>query len=368
MVKTRKVRKAQERHSEVHTSPKLWSCWSGGESYYGHISCGLTPVKKKKRRRRRKRKEHEQEKDPDQEEDRKKISKVEQLHLLGSSVLDTSQETSSLKSAAVPDEKVYEIQEVEDTPCSHPQISDLLKAMQDGPVIMLITSKQSCDAIIISNVYPKPLHVQLKLSFSSLAALSTTFQACISSVSEDPKSAEDQLKEILCCLWDNVMAPVIAQLKEKIPPGHSITLKSGGAPLCFSPPCRRMQQRTTVWKGHNYHSNIFHPTLLLSHHCVQIILCHLRSLLQFTKQNHLKMMKERRLITLHEEKLYGYIENSLYYISGNHYSFLNSLKRSVKFANNGVGWHWVSESKYQCLLLANMYAILQDYKQTLGLV
>lgn len=167
--------------------------------------------------------EEEQEQEQEEEEDGKKIPKVEQLHLLVSGVLDTdtSQDISSLESAALPDAKVHEIREAEDTPHSHPQISDLLKATQDGPVVMLIASKRSCDAIIVSNAYPKPLHVQLKISFSSLAALSTTFQACTSSVPEDPESVEEQLKEILCRLWNDVVAPVIAQLKEKIPPGRN---------------------------------------------------------------------------------------------------------------------------------------------------
>jgi CHAT domain-containing protein len=159
----------------------------------------------------------------EQEEDGKMIPKVEQLHLLVSGVLDTdtSQETSSLKSAAVPDAKVHEILEAEGTPHSYPQISDLLEATQDGPVVMLIASKRLCDAIIVSNAYPKPLHVQLKISFNSLAALSTTFQACTSSVPDDPESVEDQLKEILYRLWVDVVAPVIAQLKETIPPGRN---------------------------------------------------------------------------------------------------------------------------------------------------
>lgn len=165
--------------------------------------------------------EEKKEKEKDQEEDGKKISKVEQLNLLVSGVLDTSQETSSLKSTVVPNAKVHEIREAEGTARAHPQISDLLKATQDGPVVMLIASKRSCDAIIVSNAYPKPLHVQLEITFSSLVELSATFQACTSSVSEDPESVEDKLEEILCRLWHDVVAPVIARLKEKIPPGRN---------------------------------------------------------------------------------------------------------------------------------------------------
>ncbi|KAG1887051.1 kinase-like domain-containing protein [Suillus subluteus] len=169
----------------------------------------------KKEEEQEEKKQKEQEKEKDQEEDGKKISKVEQLNLLVSGVLDTSQETSSHKSAVVPNAKVHEIREAEGTPRSHPQISDLLKATQDGPVVMLIASRRSCDAIIVSNAYPKPLHVQLEITFSCLAELSTTFQACTSSVSEDPDSIEDKLKEILCCLWYDVVVPVIASVERE---------------------------------------------------------------------------------------------------------------------------------------------------------
>ncbi|KAG0696516.1 hypothetical protein DFH29DRAFT_950612 [Suillus ampliporus] len=154
------------------------------------------------------------------EEGEKQVLKVEQLHLFVNSAPSNLQETSSLKSAAVPDAKVHEILEAEGTPSLHPQISDLLKATQDGPVIMLIASRRSCDAIIVSNTHPEPLHIQLKISFSSLAALSTTFQVCTSSVSEDSDAIEAQLKEVLRCLWDDVVAPVIVHLEESIPPRH----------------------------------------------------------------------------------------------------------------------------------------------------
>jgi len=61
--------------------------------------------------------------------------------------------------------------------------------------------------------------------------------------------------------------------------------------------------------------------------------------------------------------------------SGNQSRFLDSLKCSVKCSvkspstanNDGVGRHCISELQYQCLLFANVSAVLQGYEQTLKL-
>jgi len=102
--------------------------------------------------------------------------------------------------------------------CQHPSLPDLLKATQDHPVVVLIASRRSCDAIIVSNAHPwQALHVPLKISLSSLAELSTTFQACTSYASEDSESDEDKLKSILLSLWVNVVSPVIDRLQNVRP-------------------------------------------------------------------------------------------------------------------------------------------------------
>ncbi|KAJ8592527.1 hypothetical protein M405DRAFT_733041 [Rhizopogon salebrosus TDB-379] len=74
---------------------------------------------------------------------------------------------------------------------------------------MLIASKKSCHAIIVSKAVSKPHHVLLKVTLNSLTELSTSFQACISSASENSDSVEEQLKVILRSLWVDVVAPVV---------------------------------------------------------------------------------------------------------------------------------------------------------------
>jgi CHAT domain-containing protein len=114
-----------------------------------------------------------------------------------------------------------QISEVDRMPCSRRSFSDMLKATQDGPVVMLLASRRSCDAIIVSNAYTQAIHVPLKTSLSSLVELSTTFQACTSAASENSESVEKQLKGVLRYLWVNVVAPVIDRLKN-LPPNSRI--------------------------------------------------------------------------------------------------------------------------------------------------
>ncbi|KAJ8595181.1 hypothetical protein M405DRAFT_390783 [Rhizopogon salebrosus TDB-379] len=113
------------------------------------------------------------------------------------------------------------ISEADRMPCLRPSFSDMQKATQDGPVIMLLASRRSCDAIIVSNAHPQAIHVPLKTSLSFLVELSTTFQACTSSASEDSESVENKLKGVLRYLWVNVVAPVIGHLKN-LPPNPRI--------------------------------------------------------------------------------------------------------------------------------------------------
>lgn len=103
--------------------------------------------------------------------------------------------------------------------CSRPSFSDLLKTMQGGPVVMLIASRRSCDAIIVSSANPQALHVPLKrTSLSSLTKLSTTLQACTSPVSGN---SAKKLKDVLRSLWVDVVAPVVDRLKN-LPPNSRI--------------------------------------------------------------------------------------------------------------------------------------------------
>ncbi|OAX37427.1 hypothetical protein K503DRAFT_237241 [Rhizopogon vinicolor AM-OR11-026] len=110
------------------------------------------------------------------------------------------------------------ISEADSVPCQRLSFSDLLTATQDGPVIILIASRRSCDAIIVSKAHLQPLHIPLTIDLSSLVRLSTTFQACISPASEDSNSVEENLRNVLLCLWVHVVAPVIRHLSlENVP-------------------------------------------------------------------------------------------------------------------------------------------------------
>ncbi|OJA21370.1 hypothetical protein AZE42_07302 [Rhizopogon vesiculosus] len=95
-----------------------------------------------------------------------------------------------------------------------PSFSNLLNATQVGPVVVLIASRRSCDAIIVSNAHPQALHVPLEtISLRSLQELSTSFQACASSATENSESVEKQLKDILRRLWEDIVKPVVGHLK-----------------------------------------------------------------------------------------------------------------------------------------------------------
>jgi len=103
-----------------------------------------------------------------------------------------------------------------------PSFSHLLKATQDGSIVMLIASRRSCDAIIVSNAYPQALHVPLKtISLDSLAELSSTFQSCIFSTSGNLEAVERMLENVLRRLWIDVVEPVIDHLKN-VPPDSRI--------------------------------------------------------------------------------------------------------------------------------------------------
>ncbi|KAG1741307.1 TPR-like protein [Suillus lakei] len=82
-----------------------------------------------------------------------------------------------------------------------PLFSDLQDVARDGPIIMLIASKSSCNAIIISHTQP-PTSIQLTTSLEKLQALVAKFQ----------RTSEAVLKNALTELWDNVVRPVVENL------------------------------------------------------------------------------------------------------------------------------------------------------------
>ncbi|KAG2337380.1 hypothetical protein BDR05DRAFT_993055 [Suillus weaverae] len=82
-----------------------------------------------------------------------------------------------------------------------PLFSDLQDAARVGPIIMLIASKLSCDAIIIPHKQP-PISIQLPTNLEKLQILVVKFQCTSSSA----------LTKALMELWDDVVRPVVENL------------------------------------------------------------------------------------------------------------------------------------------------------------
>ncbi|KAG1828244.1 CHAT domain-containing protein [Suillus variegatus] len=92
-----------------------------------------------------------------------------------------------------------------------PLFSDLQKAAEDGPVIIVNASRYSCDALIIQTA-EDPVHVPLDITQTEVSELSSEFQ----SLAEQFGSSDHQLKlvGILRKLWNNVVDPVVQALRE----------------------------------------------------------------------------------------------------------------------------------------------------------
>ncbi|KAG2099598.1 uncharacterized protein F5147DRAFT_814041 [Suillus discolor] len=101
-----------------------------------------------------------------------------------------------------------------------PLFSDLQKAAEDGPVIIVNTSQYRCDTLIVlSN--QNPVHVPIGITHTEVSDLSSKFQ----SLSKQFGSLDAQLKlvSILRKLWHGVVGPVVQALKvSNICPGSRI--------------------------------------------------------------------------------------------------------------------------------------------------
>ncbi|KAG1736966.1 TPR-like protein [Suillus lakei] len=92
-----------------------------------------------------------------------------------------------------------------------PLFSDLQEAARDGPIIMLVASKSSCDAIIIPHSQP-PTSIQLPTTLEKLQASVVKLQC----------ASEQTLKTVLMELWDDVVHPVVENLGRFAQPGSRI--------------------------------------------------------------------------------------------------------------------------------------------------
>ncbi|KAG2139214.1 TPR-like protein [Suillus clintonianus] len=101
-----------------------------------------------------------------------------------------------------------------------PLFSDLRKAAEEGPVIIVNASRYGCDALIVSSSHD-PVHVPLDITQNKVSELSSEFQ----SVAEQFGCSNNQLQlvGILRKLWHHVVDPVVQALRiSNVHPGSRI--------------------------------------------------------------------------------------------------------------------------------------------------
>ncbi|KAG1880049.1 CHAT domain-containing protein [Suillus subluteus] len=103
-----------------------------------------------------------------------------------------------------------------------PLFSDLQKAAEYGPVIIVNGSKYSCDALIITRDQD-PIRIPLEISLAEVSELSSEFQSLTKRVgSSDHQLESHKMVGILRKLWACIVSPVVRVLKELIDPGSRI--------------------------------------------------------------------------------------------------------------------------------------------------
>ncbi|KAG1837334.1 TPR-like protein [Suillus subalutaceus] len=88
-----------------------------------------------------------------------------------------------------------------------PLFSDLQDAARDGPVIVLIASESSCNAIIVRH-HQSPTGIQLPTNFLKLVRLVLALQEGINKEAS-PKGNQPALTKALRELWNDVVHPVV---------------------------------------------------------------------------------------------------------------------------------------------------------------
>ncbi|KAG2741922.1 hypothetical protein P692DRAFT_20749675, partial [Suillus brevipes Sb2] len=91
-----------------------------------------------------------------------------------------------------------------------PMFADLQEAAREGPIIVLIANKSSCNAIIITHTQP-PTSIQLPTDFDKLTTLVHELREAIGK-DAGPKGKQTALIKALRKLWDDVVCPVVEHL------------------------------------------------------------------------------------------------------------------------------------------------------------
>ncbi|KAG1735366.1 CHAT domain-containing protein [Suillus occidentalis] len=107
---------------------------------------------------------------------------------------------------------VEEIRKIEGLSCFllPPMFADLQEAARDGPIIVLVASKSSCDAIIILHQQP-PSSIQLPTNLGKLRELVLALREAINKEA-GPTGNQPALTKALRKLWDDVVCPVVEHL------------------------------------------------------------------------------------------------------------------------------------------------------------
>ncbi|KAG1738563.1 CHAT domain-containing protein [Suillus occidentalis] len=101
-----------------------------------------------------------------------------------------------------------------------PVFADLQEAAREGPIIVLVASKSSCDAIIITHTQP-PTSIKLPTDFEKLTTLVLELREAIGK-DASPKGNQTALIKALRKLWNEVVFPVVENLGGFAPRGSRI--------------------------------------------------------------------------------------------------------------------------------------------------
>ncbi|KIJ60795.1 hypothetical protein HYDPIDRAFT_32008 [Hydnomerulius pinastri MD-312] len=99
-----------------------------------------------------------------------------------------------------------------------PVFADLREAACEGPIIILIASKVSCDAVIVLHTQ-LPIHVQLQITLQELLDLA---QKHLSNIRHSDGPNYNIFMEVMGNLWRKAISPVVPELKTLLGKGSRI--------------------------------------------------------------------------------------------------------------------------------------------------